>query len=308
MERLSVIIPTYNRIDSLRQTFSYIEESSTLPYELIVVDQSNPDFSEQIEQLCEETSKVLNVVYQHLQQPSLTAARNVGIKMSKGDILVFMDDDVDVRHDTFENVIDLLGDEDTVLVGGLDKTAVYHNSKIGSVFGKSKRSRRNVGHMASGVYGRFPLLCGEVTPTEWVMGFFFAVKRDFIVEHNCRFDEHLQYYAYAEDLDFSYGVYLHADKCGKKCIFSNRLIVNHNVSTEYRTPTRKATFMNYLHRYYICKKYKLSTIKFWWSNIGDFLFRLLKKESLSDYFRAISFLICNRKDVSKGNFLYEKFM
>ena len=130
----------------------------------------------------------------------------------------------------------------------------------------------------------------------------------FIVEHNCRFDEHLQYYAYAEDLDFSYGVYQHADKCGKKCIFSNRLIVNHNVSTEYRTPTRKATFMNYLHRYYICKKYKLSTVKFWWSNIGDFLFRLLKKESLFDYFRAISFLICNRKDISKGNFWYEKFM
>lgn len=308
MERLSVIIPTYNRIDSLRQTFSYIEESSTLPYELIVVDQSDPDFSEQIEQLCEETSKVLNVVYQHLQQPSLTAARNVGIKMSKGDILVFMDDDVDVRHDTFDNVIDLFGDEDIVLVGGLDKTAVYHNSKIGSVFCKSKRSKRNVGHMASGVYGRFPLLCGESTPTEWVMGFFFAVKRDFVLEHNCRFDEHLRYYAYAEDLDFSYGVYLHADKCGKKCIFSNLLIVNHNVSTEYRTPTRKATFMNYLHRYYICKKYKLSTIKFWWSNIGDFLFRLLKKESLSDYFRAISFLICNRKDVSKGNFLYEKYM
>ena len=140
------------------------------------------------------------------------------------------------------------------------------------------------------------------------MGFFFAVKRDFIVEHNCIFDEHLQYYAYAEDLDFSYGVYLHADKCGKKCIFSNRLIVNHNVSTEYRTPTRKTTFMNYLHRYYICRKYNLSGFKFWWSNFGDLLFRLLKKESLLDYFNAMSFLIVNRNNIRSGNFMYKKFM
>lgn len=307
-EKISVIIPTYNRIDSLRRTFSYIEKSSAIPDELIVVDQSNLECSRQIENLCNEVKNKINIVYKHLQHPSLTAARNVGIKMSKGDILVFMDDDVDVRHDTFENVIDLFVDEDIVLVGGLDKTAVYHNSKIGSVFGKSKRSKRNVGHMASGVYGRFPLLCGEATPTEWVMGFFFAVKRDFIVEHNCRFDENLQYYAYAEDLDFSYGVYLKAVANGKKCIMSNRLVVTHNVSTEYRTPTKKATYMNYLHRYYICKKYHLNVVKFWWSNLGDLVYRFLKKEPLSDYVSALLFLIMHKKTVAKGLFLYEKFM
>lgn len=312
MGRISVIIPTYNRIDSLRRTFSYLEKSKLKPLEVLIIDQSNADFSKLIQTLCGEEDE-LNVVYIHLEKPSSTAARNVGIKMSKGDVLVFMDDDVDVDAETLSNVVDLFKDERLVMAGGLDKKDVYHNSKkgnskMGYLFGKSKFSKRDVGHMASGVYGRFPQVCGEATPTEWVMGFFFAVKRDFIVEHNCRFDENLQYYAYAEDLDFSYGVYQHADKCGKKCIFSNRLIVNHNVSTEYRTPTRKATFMNYLHRYYICKKYKLSTVKFWWSNIGDFLFRLLKKESLFDYFRAISFLICNRKYISKGNFWYEKFM
>ena len=121
-------------------------------------------------------------------------------------------------------------------------------------------------------------------------------------------DENLQYYAYAEDLDFSYGVCLYAEKCEKRCIFSNRLIVNHNVSAEYRTLSRKATFMNYLHRYYICRKYNLSEFKFWWSNFGDLLFRLLKKESLLDYFNAMSFLIVNRNNIRSGNFMYKKFM
>lgn len=312
MRRISVIIPTYNRIDSLRRTFSYLEKSKLKPLEVLIIDQSNADFSKLIQTLCGEEDE-LNVVYNHLERPSLTAARNVGIKMSKGDVLVFMDDDVDVDAETLSNVVDLFKDERLVMAGGLDKKDVYHNSKkgnskMGYLFGKSKFSKRDVGHMASGVYGRFPQVCGEATPTEWVMGFFFAVKRDFIMEHDCRFDEHLQYYAYAEDLDFSYGVYLHADKCGKKCIFSNRLIVNHNVSTEYRTPTRKATFMNYLHRYYICRKYNLSGFKFWWSNFGDLLFRLLKKESLLDYFKAMSFLIANRNSIRSGNFMYKKFM
>ena len=304
MKKLSVIIPTYNRVDSLRRTFSYIKKSSVLPDELIVVDQSESDYARQIEALCRENE----VVYKHLQHPSSTAARNVGIETSSGDILVFMDDDVDVDQETLSNVKEVFCDEGIVLVGGYDKKTVIRNSKLGYVFGKSKKSKRNIGHMASGIYGRFPLVWGKATPTEWAMGFFFAVEKNFIVKHNCKFDENLQYYAYAEDLDFSYGVYLQAERCGRQCILSDRIIVNHNVSNEYRTPTRKATFMSYLHRYYICKKYKLNSVKFWWSNFGDLIYRLLKRESLSDYFGAISFLISNREKIAKGCFLYEKFM
>lgn len=309
MGRISVIIPTYNRIDSLKRTFSYLRKSKSKPLEVLIIDQSNADFSKQIQTLC-GVEEELNVIYSHLEKPSLTAARNVGVDVSRGDILVFMDDDVDVGVETLSNVEDLFKDERLVMAGGLNKADadVSHNSKMGYLFGKSKFIKRNIGHMASGIYGRFPLVCYEATLTEWVMGFFFAVRKDFIVGHNCRFDEHLQYYAYAEDLDFSYGVYQNAERSGKKCIFSNRLIVNHNVSTEYRTPSRKATFMNYLHRYYICKKYKLSVAKFWWSNFGDLLYRLVKKESLTDYFKAIFFLIGNRREITNGNFLYEKFM
>ena len=204
MGRISVIIPTYNRIDSLKRTFSYLRKSKSKPLEVLIIDQSNADFSKQIQTLC-GVEEELNVIYSHLEKPSLTAARNVGVDVSRGDILVFMDDDVDVGVETLSNVEDLFKDERLVMAGGLNKADadVSHNSKMGYLFGKSKFIKRNVGHMASGVYGRFPLLCAEATPTEWVMGFFFAVKRDFIVEHNCRFDEHLQYYAYAEDLDFS---------------------------------------------------------------------------------------------------------
>lgn len=128
MGRISVIIPTYNRIDSLRRTFSYLEKSKLKPLEVLIIDQSNADFSKLIQTLCGEEDE-LNVVYIHLEKPSSTAARNVGIKMSKGDVLVFMDDDVDVDAETLSNVVDLFKDERLVMAGGLDKKDVYHNSK-----------------------------------------------------------------------------------------------------------------------------------------------------------------------------------
>lgn len=305
MNKISIIIPTYNRIDSLNRTLAYLKKSIIKPYEIIIVDQSGPDFSERIRKMCLEDN---NVKYHHLSKPSLTSARNVGIQMSMGDILLFMDDDVDVKSETLTNVIELFKDEDLVIVGGVDKYHFYHNSLIGYFFGKSKWSKRFQGHMSSGIYGRFPLVCEEFTPTEWTMGFCFAVRKDFVINNDCKFDENFQFYAYAEDLDFSYGIYRLAKRAGKKCIISNKLTVNHNVTSEYRTTTKKTTFMNYLHRYYICKKYNLSEIKYWWCNFGDLFYKIKKRDSLKDYFSAIIFLIKNKNRVAKGEFLYEKFM
>ena len=73
MGRISVIIPTYNRIDSLRRTFSYLEKSKLKPLEVLIIDQSNADFSKLIQTLCGEEDE-LNVVYIHLEKPSLTFA------------------------------------------------------------------------------------------------------------------------------------------------------------------------------------------------------------------------------------------
>lgn len=89
MEEVSVIIPTYNRIDSLRRTFSYLEKSKLKPLEVLIIDQSNADFSTQIQTLC-GVEEDLNVIYIHLEKPSLTAARNVGMKMSKGNVLMYL--------------------------------------------------------------------------------------------------------------------------------------------------------------------------------------------------------------------------
>ena len=59
MQTVSIVIPTMNRLDSLKRTISYIAQSTVKPLEVIVVDQStdNPEIKETIEFLEKQSVK-----------------------------------------------------------------------------------------------------------------------------------------------------------------------------------------------------------------------------------------------------------
>lgn len=112
-----------------------------------------------------------------------------------------------------------------------------------TLFGMASFRKRSMGHMARACYGVFPSSIGDMTSTEWAMGFFFVVRKSLMEKWHLRFDENLKSYAYAEDLDFTYGYYLKANAEKLRCIMSRKLVVRHNASREYRIPLRKHTFM-----------------------------------------------------------------
>lgn len=300
-----------NRLDSLKRTFSYMEKSKLLPDEIIIVDQTQEkEIASKIENLCSEVH--LNTRYFWNSEPSLTKARNTGFALTQGDVVVFMDDDVDVREDTFVNVKELFKNENLVMAGGVNEQEDISKLSYRSVlFGLTSFAKRRIGHVTPSIYGRFPIECAEETPSEWAMGFFFAVRKSAVEGWNLQFDEHLKYYAYAEDLDFSYSLYLKAKKENKSTIVSTKLTVRHNVSKEYRIPTQKQTYMMILHRRYIGAKLMAgwkSRILCLWSDLGTFLYRLTRKEPALDIVRAYVFYLTHRKDIVEGNFHYEYFM
>ncbi len=98
-QRLSLIIATYNRHDSLERLFSSIFSSDSAPFETIVVDQS-PNSQIKSQKFKE---KFPSVIYVCVKRPNLPAARNRGIRVSKGDILVFIDDDATVDKTCLAN-------------------------------------------------------------------------------------------------------------------------------------------------------------------------------------------------------------
>ena len=93
--QLSVIIPTFNRADTLSQTLSALESQTveTGSYEVLVVDDgSDDDTAEQVRQAQQHYPTPLFYFYQ--QNRKQGAARNLGASSARGELLVFLGDDI----------------------------------------------------------------------------------------------------------------------------------------------------------------------------------------------------------------------
>ncbi len=308
--KVSIIIPTLNRVSSLARTLGFISKSSIPPDEVIIVDQSPIDTAEKIKELCD--SQTLKIKYIHINEPSLTGARNAGIELCKNDIAIFMDDDVDIGTDTIKNILVLFKDNSISMVAGIDSGSPMKRLSLPSlIFFRSSFFKRYKGHVAMAGYGVFPQNPQAETPTEWAMGFFFAIRKSLAQKWGLKFDENLKYYAYAEDMDFTYRYFLKSKEENLKCIMSTAATVLHNVSKEYRLPSRQRTFMEICHRRYVMSKHGNSILRkliMLWSDIGTAILRIKRGEPASDVFKAIAFAIKYRRDIKKGVFHYDKFM
>ena len=91
--KLSVIIPTYNRADILGVTIADVLKQNYKDYEFWIIDQSNP---EQAALNLGHVQKAADprLHYIHLDRKGLPNARNEGMKRAKGEIILFLDDDV----------------------------------------------------------------------------------------------------------------------------------------------------------------------------------------------------------------------
>lgn len=113
---VSVIIPTYNRKESVLRTLTSLSQQ-TLPtdqYEVLVVDDGSSDGTFSIA----EQGFPFAMHYVRQENQGATIARNQGVLKSRGEILVFIDDDVTISPQTLESLAEVCSQRDKVLVMG----------------------------------------------------------------------------------------------------------------------------------------------------------------------------------------------
>jgi len=116
---VSIVIPTYNRKETLQQTLKALFNQSYPKdkYEIIVVDDGSTDGTEEmIDELINKSPCKLKYLHQKNQGPAV--ARNNSIKSSEGKIILFTDDDCVPEIDWISKHVKWY-EKDIIGVGGL---------------------------------------------------------------------------------------------------------------------------------------------------------------------------------------------
>jgi glycosyltransferase involved in cell wall biosynthesis len=91
---ITIIVPTYNRPDSLRRCLGYLAAQTTqIPTEIVVVDDGSDD-GERVAKVVAHTPHA-RLVRQRRRGPA--AARNAGVRAARGSVICFTDDDCEPR-------------------------------------------------------------------------------------------------------------------------------------------------------------------------------------------------------------------
>jgi len=102
VHRVSVVIPTLNRADMLASTIDRIEQQTVGQehYEVLVINNNSSDNTQAV--LEQKAAKYSNLRTFKQLKPGAAATRNVGIRAAKGEIVLFIDDDIMAERNLLE--------------------------------------------------------------------------------------------------------------------------------------------------------------------------------------------------------------
>jgi len=102
---VSVVIPTFNRSNYVRLAIQSVLDQTFEDFEIIVVDDASTDnTAEVIEKFDDERIRTIH----HRRNQGGSAARNTGIRCSKGEFIAFLDDDDLWMKNKLERQLDLI--------------------------------------------------------------------------------------------------------------------------------------------------------------------------------------------------------
>jgi glucosyl-dolichyl phosphate glucuronosyltransferase len=280
MLRASVIIPTYKRTAELTNCIRSILGQSEKPSELIIVDDgdlADPPLKKEC------TEKGICYIYVKKENPGLTASRNAGVRIARGDIIFFFDDDVILSPQYIEEVVKVYEKDKEKRVGGV--AGVMSQVKPLTLFQHFRRmfyvlfltvGVREGKVLPSGFvtdFGINGVPLKKIQEVEFFHGYAMSFRKEIFQEFS--FDEKKYHqYGLGEDQDFSYRVFKK-----HKLVVTPRARLLHLESEKMRPDQERIGRDLIIHRFIFfrdqVKKRWWGWFLFWYALIGFVFFRVI---------------------------------
>ncbi|PJJ30942.1 glycosyltransferase [Lacrimispora celerecrescens] len=153
LPKISVIIPFYNRIELLKESINSVLNQTYQDFEIILVDDGSTEDIKDIELLANQKQKIRLYTQEN---KGVSAARNFGISMAKGEFIAFLDSDDLFLPEKLEKQINFMEENDYL---------ISHTSY--ECFSNDNRRIRvmDSGMERGNLFKRFLYCCRVATPT-----------------------------------------------------------------------------------------------------------------------------------------------
>lgn len=313
--KISVIIPTLNRPDDLKDCLVAIKCNSRQPDEIVIIEQGDMEATQRVVTETGVAGEVFN-----LAEKSLTKARNLGILKTSGDLVVFVDDDVVISDDYVEIVEQYFLDEKNSSVQGIvGKDLVYAEKKknwkdylrqtVGVLFWRSTFSDRSAVLLSGNNTLRNTADKEQVV--DWTSGATNCWRRS--VFDSFQFDERMIRWCFGEDVTFSHQVAMTFENSLR---YVPSLKYRHNISMSQRLLNEQIIKMSIIYRYIfwseqIKQKSVFASFAYVCSQFGLIALQLTETQSLTKLkflAQAYWYLLKNRRGIINGEVDFNSFI
>lgn len=123
---VSIIIPVYNTQEYLKKCLDSVVNQSYANIEIIIINDGSTDGSHAI---CIEHAKKDNrIILIDKENKGVSAARNTGIDIAKGELFIFVDSDDYIGNDYIFNLVNKVKSDIDLVIGGFLCVDSYNNN------------------------------------------------------------------------------------------------------------------------------------------------------------------------------------
>ena len=307
--QVSVIIPTLNRKSDLEKTLISISKCNKLPFEVIIIDQSD---NNETKEFCQNFCN-LNIRYFYTNIKSSALARNIWIDNlnQDSDLVLFLDDDVLLEKDFFHELENFFWENGKAKwwVANIDNIVrkITFPKRIW-LFLLSWKWKQNKFFVTKWWFNAMPFKNpvnkGNIERAPWC-GMFF---RKSVFDEWFRFEKNFMKYSLMEDCFLSYWI---QKKYPNSLFFLPNIKMTHCESPASRIANKQRIYQNIIHRFYFIKKFNKSICAYLWTmlifSISDFIqYRTFKV--FNRYFRWLKYVLKNKNKIWDKNFDFNNFI